>query len=264
MKTRSPQPKLRNSNVKLLNLKKLLDQGEALMITGDFQSASEMYAQAVMEYPEYSIGYSCLGAALIRLEQINEAEAVLRHAIDLNPKDEAALTNITTINQFKGENKEALMNCLELIQINPHSAVAFNNLGCAFSALHMFDEAEEAYKTALQINSDYCECLINLGKIYSDFRQPDKAIEQYEKAIRIFEKNNDPKQDYAKFYLSFDLLSKGILKKAGSTTSAAFLIHYQDSPEDHLSVFLIFRNGKARSFQGKNCLYGESKVWVTK
>lgn len=213
MKTRSPQPKLRNSNAKLLNLKKLLDQGEALMNANDFESASGLYAQAVMEFPDYSICYSCLGAALIKLEQMNEAEAVLRRAIELNPKDEIARTNMAAIYQHNGESKEALMNCLELIQINPNSAITFNNLGCAFSALEMYKEAKEAYQTSLQIDENYCDCLINLGKLYSDSCEPDKAIELYEKALKIFEENNDPRQEFVKYYLSFDLLSKGLLKR---------------------------------------------------
>jgi tetratricopeptide (TPR) repeat protein len=96
----------------------------------------------------------------------------------------------------------------DVVRKSPEKPRGHNNLGLAYWAEGLTENAIEHYQMALKLNPDYAEAHNNLGNIY--YRGPvDKAIEHYRIALRL-------KPDYAEAHYNQGnaYASKGLIDKA--------------------------------------------------
>ncbi len=70
-------------------------------------------------------------------------------------------------------------------QVWPADATAWFVLGRAYSKLHRYPEAADAYRAALRIQPGYIHALINLGNVYRESRMLREALSAYRDAARI-------------------------------------------------------------------------------
>jgi tetratricopeptide (TPR) repeat protein len=69
----------------------------------------------------------------------------------------------------------------KLLELDPHDAVAFNNLGAALCRLSRFPEAEENFRSAVKMKPDFVEAHSNLGMVLrwrGYFDDSEKALRQ--------------------------------------------------------------------------------------
>jgi len=92
---------------------------------------------------------------------------------------------------------------------SPGSHRAHNNLGFVYSKQGRFEEAVDAYRTALEINPYYLNARTNLGLTYGALRRWDEAIAAYEKALEI-----NPRDDAIYNLLGIAYAEKGLLSRA--------------------------------------------------
>ena len=71
------------------------------------------------------------------------------------------------------------------IDLNPHSASAYNNRGVAYREIGDLLKALDDYNTAIQLKSDFAEAYNNRGVVYGIKGQIDKAIVDFDKAIGL-------------------------------------------------------------------------------
>ena len=99
------------------------------------------------EYPQLAGPYVNLGIIYCRSGRLEQAEQVLRHAL----------------------------------QLNPARADAYNYLGIVMRYRGRFREARAAYQQALKIDPNYEFAYLNLGILYDLYLfAPDKALTQYQ------------------------------------------------------------------------------------
>src|SRR3990172_3845688 len=67
----------------------------------------------------------------------------------------------------------------------PAYAPAYNNLGNAYKAKGMLDEAVAAYQRALAIDPDYWIAHQNLGVVYKETGRVAESIDELKKATRL-------------------------------------------------------------------------------
>ena len=71
----------------------------------------------------------------------------------------------------------------QVIQINPHHADSYNNLGSVNQELGEIEQAIDCYKKAIQISPNHSDAYNNLGNTYRELGETQEAINCYEKVI---------------------------------------------------------------------------------
>ena len=160
--------------------------GEVLANTGRLTEAVKHYSEALRINPDFADAHNNLGAALKAQGKINEAIHHYREALRIHPKYVKALNNLgNALLQQQGVTDEVLDLLKKALEINPHTADTYVNLGCALMLQNKSDEAFVNFKKALQINPDIAEAHINLGIILFNRERPDEAIAHFREALRI-------------------------------------------------------------------------------
>lgn len=81
------------------------------------------------------------------------------------------------------ENYPAAKDCFEqAIELNPRDKRAYSNMGDAYANLGMYDEAIEAFQKILLLNANDGEALFSIGNVYVLADKKLKAVEFYNKA----------------------------------------------------------------------------------
>jgi Flp pilus assembly protein TadD len=81
----------------------------------------------------------------------------------------------------QGAYPEAIDIFSDLLELDPHHAVALNNLGSALSGLNRFQEAEEYFRAAVKMRPDFVEAHSNLGMVLrwrGYFNDSEKSLRQ--------------------------------------------------------------------------------------
>ncbi len=154
--------------------------------------------------------------ALIKLERIDDAKAVLDQAKNNGAKGDAfdqiekKIGSLTTKNSTaqepsqaelqnlvnlysKGQVKQVLTEASELLLKFPSSVDLYNIIGAANKGLGKLEEAIQAYNKALAINPDCAEAYSNMGNALKEQGKLEEAIQAYNKALSV-------KPDYAEAY----------------------------------------------------------------
>ena len=123
-------------------------------------------------------GYDALQA-----RNFTEAVTLLKRAVELEPKDNAAWNNLGQAYLSLGQTDAAIDAYQRQIAVNPNSQYTYNNLGRAFVAKRNYDKAETAFLKQLEVNPLDKFTPGNLGGLYLERRNYERAAEQFEKAI---------------------------------------------------------------------------------
>ncbi|MBI5935988.1 MAG: tetratricopeptide repeat protein, partial [Chloroflexi bacterium] len=140
------------------------------------------------------------------LKRYEEAEASYRKAIELNPSDATAYSNLG--NLLSDENlkryEEAEASYRKAIELNPSDATAYSNLGLLLHEnLKRYEEAEASYRKAIELNPSDATAYSNLGILLRVIGREREAIPLLEKVIEIAPKDFNP-------YLGIASISKSI------------------------------------------------------
>lgn len=97
---------------------------------------------------------------------------------------------------YKQKDYEAALDAFTLaIELDPNSAVAFNERGSTYSKLNRQDLAIKDFKRAIALQPKGSAHFYHLGHVYYDIGEFEQAIDNYNEAIRL-------QPDYASFYYS--------------------------------------------------------------
>lgn len=195
-----------------------------------------------------------LGASYLRVGKLSHAKQVLEKALEINPNEFAARINLGTIFQANKDYHGCLSNALEAVALNPTSALAFNNLGCAFGLVNMPNEALHAYETANKLDSNYHEAQLNTAISLVELGRDAEAYSLYENLIQKIPKNNFNLLEVTKFFMSILLLEYGDLKRGWEYYDSGFNtkipINARRSPQRNFK----FPLWKGQDLKGKKIL----------
>ena len=178
--------------------------GQALEASHQPILATAAYRTAVELDPKNAFAHSNLGWALNGWGRYNEAISILRKAIALDPKNAYAHANLGYALDQKGQYDEAIPILRNAIALDPKNALAHANLGYALDQKGQYDEAIPILRNAIALDPKNALAHANLGYALDQKGQYDEAIPILRNAIAL-----DPKNALAHANLGYALDQKG-------------------------------------------------------
>lgn len=142
------------------------ERGLAALDAGDAAATLRAFEQAISlglgpaELPEAHLG---LGEAHLRLNQIEEALAAYRRAVEIDPQNRKAWNNLGSAFWRAGRFEEAIDAHHQALRIDPNDAAAYADLGGVYTAMGQLDRAVEVLETAIQLNPELAFAHSNLA-----------------------------------------------------------------------------------------------------
>jgi len=127
--------------------------------TSERRQAIEMLEVSVGLDPSYAPAWAALAGRYINSRfnlrdetMIDKAEAAARRALEINPQLPAAFFWLAVYNGEKGDLKNALAICKQLLQVAPNSEYAYQAMGHAYDYAGLPDIALTLFRKAAEIN----------------------------------------------------------------------------------------------------------------
>jgi Tfp pilus assembly protein PilF len=151
-----------------------LEKGKQLLKEGRFKEAEEALAPEARKENQSIEAHLFLAMALLKQQDFQKTETVLKEARRLDPKSSEVPTLLGWL-YLEGlqDARRAVPEFRAAAELLPDSPEAHNNLGTAFDRLGEFDRAIESYTKAIALRPDYPEALSNRG--WSSFHKHEAA-----------------------------------------------------------------------------------------
>jgi tetratricopeptide (TPR) repeat protein len=119
------------------------------------------------------------------VKEYDNAILYYQKVIELNPSSSPAYNNLGSAYGSKGNLDKAIQSYEKAIELDPNYSVAYYNLGNDYSSEGDLDKAIQSYEKAIELNPNYSKAYNNLGIAYGTQGNPDKAIPLFDKAIEL-------------------------------------------------------------------------------
>lgn len=140
----------------------------------DFPSAVKSFQKALELKPNYNparknLGYAeahtAMAVSLMTQGKLNEAQAQLQKAIEIDPQFADAHYNLGLLLQKQNQVAQAILQYQAALENDPKHTRAHNNLGVAYQSQGQIDLARKEYGEAVRLKPDYAEAKENLEKL---------------------------------------------------------------------------------------------------
>ncbi len=132
------------------------------------------------------------GLALLQQQDLSGAEAAFRVAVDLNPASAVAYNNLGVCLMRMNRLADAAASFSQAIHIEPDHAEAINNLAVVQLESGQFRPAIDNLRLALQFRPDYAEAWNNMGNAFARLGEPAMAAECYRHSLDIVPAQAEP------------------------------------------------------------------------
>jgi tetratricopeptide (TPR) repeat protein/predicted Ser/Thr protein kinase len=163
----------------------VLGLADTYAASGDVKRAEDAYKRAIALQPNYWGAYNQLGAFYYGQSRYAEAAAQFARVIQLVPDNEFGYNNLAGAYQLLGRYDEAVRVTQQSIQRKP-SAQAYSNLGTFYYSMGRYGETAAAFTKAIELEPHNAVCWRNLGDAYR--RTPGQKAEAeraYQRAIEL-------------------------------------------------------------------------------
>ena len=143
----------------------------------------EIAQRLVSESPETPAFHAELGAAFVKLGDLEHALPELTHVTELVPKDAGARYDLGDALQQMGRNQDARPHLELALELEPKMAAAHVGMGNVLRAENRPDLAAGEYSEALRLRPGYAEAYYNLAMTFLDRGMPQKALEHFALAL---------------------------------------------------------------------------------
>jgi tetratricopeptide (TPR) repeat protein len=144
----------------------------------------------------------------------------------------------------QGAYLEAIDIFSDLLELDPHHAVALNNLGAALSRLSRFQEAEEYFRSATEVRPDFVDAHSNLGMVLRWRGYFNDSESSLRRALKL-----DPRHIGARISLGMTLALSNRFREAAGHFKKVLKVRPRD-PE------ALFGMGQIAGMEGR---FGESE-----
>ncbi|WP_319525216.1 tetratricopeptide repeat protein [uncultured Desulfosarcina sp.] len=162
---------------------RLLEKGQRLEAGADFQSAVDLYQQALAISPDDARVLGRLGAIAYRAGQLSRAETFYLRAADREPGYWAHHKGLGNVYKRQGRLAEAESSLRQAIALSPESAEVHYDLGIVHQIGGRLEKALAGYRSAIDCDPEHAPAWNNLGLVYLDLGERDKAIDCLQTAI---------------------------------------------------------------------------------
>jgi len=158
--------------------------GVLLLKTGSARESLDHFGAMVQADPMNALGYEGRGRALLALREYEEAEAALRHAVDLNSGLWKAHEALGVLYDRLGSFDESIAQYRAALTVRPDDPEVLNNMGMAFYLKKDYQKAIETFERALSFTpaSDRARTYNNLARAYAKTGSYARAFESFRRA----------------------------------------------------------------------------------
>jgi serine/threonine protein kinase len=122
----------------------------ARLLSGNARGALQAVETALQHNAALADAWMCRGACESELRNANEAAACPERAVELEPHNWKALSNLAQVQQDLGRHGDALASLTKLVRINPAHAAGWLQLGWVHARQGAWNHAEGALATGLE------------------------------------------------------------------------------------------------------------------
>lgn len=165
----------------------IFEVGRSHLRDGRPELAIEQFRKAIKADPKNPYFHKGLGLALMQVRKHDEAVAVFRKALDLNPYFVDVRNDLGTALILGGQREEGKRELLAAFNdpTNPSQAFAAVNLAQAFSEEKNLGEAASWYRTAINRNRDFPEAYVGLADVLAAQGKHEEAIYALQAGVKL-------------------------------------------------------------------------------
>jgi len=169
-------------------LSKLIEKADAAFHADDYETAAELYTQALEIDPTDYMAWLNLGFSLAELERYDESLKCYEKAVELgapfvralNPGDASELYDKAIENYENGDYEKALKYYIEALEKSPSNAMILYGIGWTHTRMGNSMKGENYFKKAIKANPLFKSSYYPLGARYYDRKEspgaPEKCI----------------------------------------------------------------------------------------
>ena len=163
----------------------LVESARAAGEAGNLTVAEALLKRATEIDPKNKFAWNNLGLIYMQMRQDDLAESAFQKQIEVNPYDEFAYNNLGRVywNDRKYEDAAKAFN--KQLENNPLDKFAHANLGAMYAEWHKYDLAAPELEKAVSLNPDSAELQVSLGDAYLNLGQDDKALATFDHAVEL-------------------------------------------------------------------------------
>lgn len=220
-------------------------EGAAAMLRGQFERAVALYDEAlatpdVSKFVQASI-YSDRGIAKWRMQQNKEAIDDFNESIQLSPENASAYNNRGNALMDLGHPEEAIKDFDRAITLQPAYGAAYNNRGNAYAALHDYEAAFQSFRQATALLPKSAAPFNGRGRTHTELERYHAAIRDLTRAISFDQKYAAAYRNRAEAHLAL-----GNFSAAADDATQAF-----DLEPDRQQPELLLLRAKAYAAENK-------------
>jgi tetratricopeptide (TPR) repeat protein len=142
-----------------------------------FEKALKNFDAAVAADPKYGLARLNRAIALLNLQRVDEAKALLDSVVQENPKNPTALYNLGLMYKNSGDVEKAVDAFQHVTEIDANDADTWYFLGSAHLQARQFPEAIASFEHAIKLNPTHASAWFGLSRAYQQSGDTAKARE---------------------------------------------------------------------------------------
>ncbi len=162
----------------------MLVLGGYLMEAGALPKAAELLEALVAAHPDYADAHNSVGVAYSRMGRHREAQAAFRRVLELDPTSATAFENLGIDAMGAGDLPAAVAHLKQAIAIDPRLARAHNALAAVYLRQKREADAIAEWQTALHLEPQLYDALYNAGVTLWDSGHQDEARPYLERFLQ--------------------------------------------------------------------------------
>ena len=178
----------------------------------DFPAAIRFFERLVREHPMEVEAYLRLAALLTGERRNEEALAVARRGLEVDPENGDLYNVLSSAHRDLGRQEDSLSAAKRYVALCPDEPNAQDTLGLVHQQAGRYEEAIAAYREALRLKPDFEVAVIHLGNTYFCMGRYRDAAEEYRRYVGIGPSEAERQRGHSS--LGFVRLKRGELAEA--------------------------------------------------
>jgi tetratricopeptide (TPR) repeat protein len=163
----------------------LIESARAATDAGNLQVAEALLKRATEIDPKNKFAWNNLGLIYLGTRQDDQAIACFKKQIEVNPYDEFAYNNLGRVYWQERKYDDAVTAFDKQLENNPLDKFAHSNLGAMYAEWHKYDLAVPELEKAASLTPESAELQVTLGDAYLNLGQDDKALATFDHAVEL-------------------------------------------------------------------------------
>ncbi len=166
-------PKAKAAVIRALELDETLAEAHRCLATGlfrqdwDWVEAEREYQRALQLNPGDPDTYGAYGVALAQMGRANEAIAVTKRTLELDPLSAQSAVTVALSYYFARQYDQALEQSRKAVDLDPTFIQAHRWLGLSYAEKGKFPEAIDEFKLTVKLSPGNLSYLTNLARLYA-------------------------------------------------------------------------------------------------